>query len=64
MKREALLKQLRQIAKANGVPMEFGEGGKHGFALINGQRITIPRHSEIAEGTAKAIIKQATEAVQ
>lgn len=40
------------------------EGGNHTVYVINGRRIPIPRHNEIAEGTARAIIRQAEEATK
>lgn len=36
----------------------FKEGSKHTKVYLNGKQTTIPRHTEIKETTAKAIIKQ------
>lgn len=36
----------------------FKEGAKHTKVYLNGRQSTIPRHKEIKEPTAKAIIKQ------
>lgn len=36
----------------------FKEGAKHTKVYLNGKQTTVPRHTEINEITAKAIIKQ------
>ena len=36
----------------------FKEGAKHTKVYLNGKQTTIPRHPEIKENVAKAIIKQ------
>jgi hypothetical protein len=35
------------------------QGANHELWVFNGQRVTIPRHSEINENTANAIIGEA-----
>lgn len=58
MKRTDLVKRLRKIAKTQGSELILTEGGSHTKVRI-GERVTvIPRHSEINEITAKAIIRQ------
>ncbi len=52
------MKKLKQIAKAEGVTMESHEGGSHTVVTIAGRQTTVPRHNEINEITAKAILKQ------
>jgi hypothetical protein len=64
MKRTALLKELRQIAKTAGVTIEEREGGRHTHIVINNVLIPVPRHREVAEGTARTIINQAKEATK
>ena len=61
MKRQALLKTLRRIAKENDLTILTEEGKRHTHVTINGQLVTVPRHREIAEGTARSIIKLAEE---
>lgn len=52
MKRKDLIKLLEQ----NGAT--FKEGSKHTKVYLNDKRSTIPRHKEINEITAMAILKQ------
>lgn len=52
MKYSDLIKLLREQGA------EFKEGSKHTKVYLNGKQSTIPRHREINEITAKAIIKQ------
>lgn len=58
MKRTDLMKRLRKIAKAEGVEVETREGGSHTVVKIGERQTTVPRHNEINEITAKAILKQ------
>lgn len=57
VKRRDLLKQLRALAKANGVEYHEIEGGSHTKVEFGGRQTTVPRHNEINEITAKAILK-------
>lgn len=57
MKRRDLLKKLKAIAKAEGLEVEMREGGSHTVVTIGGRQTTVPRHNEVNEITAKAIIK-------
>lgn len=52
MKYSDLIKLLREQGA------DFKEGSKHTKVYLNGKQTTIPRHREINEITAKAIIKQ------
>lgn len=55
------MKRLASIAKADGLDLKITEGGRHTRVQI-GERVTfVPRHDEINEITAKAILKQARE---
>lgn len=60
MKRRDLIKQIRDAARA--VDLEFeslrNTGGHEVFSL-DGLRIPVPNHREIAEGTARSILRQA-----
>lgn len=58
MKQRDLLKTLRAHAKRLGLDLELIEGGKHIKVKIGDMQTTIPRHTEINEFTAKAILKQ------
>jgi len=54
-----LEKQLKKIASERGESLVVKEGGSHSKVFIGEQMITVPRHREISEMTAKAIIKEA-----
>lgn len=58
MKRRDLLAKLRNHAKAIGQEYSQVEGGDHTKVTIGGRFTTVPRHSEINEMTARAILKQ------
>jgi len=62
VKRKALIKRLRSIAKEAGEELQFvREGSNHEIWAISGQRVAVPRHTEINERTAQSIIKFAEE---
>lgn len=61
MKRRDLMKRLSQIAKSEGVDMDVREGGSHTVVRIGERQTTVPRHAEINEITAKAILRQMKE---
>lgn len=52
MKRTDLIRLLKKHGAT------FDEGGKHTKVYLNGKQSTIPRHREINDFTAKAILKQ------
>ena len=52
------MKKLSKHAKASGYEMLVTEGGSHTKVVIGERRTVVPRHSEINEITAKAILKQ------
>jgi mRNA interferase HicA len=54
------MKTLAGIAQANDLPMVVTEGGKHTKVVIGTRTTFVPRHREISELTARAIVKQAT----
>lgn len=58
MKRKDLIKQLEKIAKSRGEILELTEGGNHTKARIGNWMEPIPRHREINELLAKAIIRR------
>lgn len=63
MKKKDLERQLGLIASAAGFELVHSGGTKHDKFTLNGHIILIPRHREINEMTAKAILKQAKSAV-
>ena len=58
MKRRYLMKRLAQIAKSQGAQMYLTEGGSHTKVTIGNRTDVVPRHAEINEMTAKAIISK------
>ena len=52
------MKRIYREADRRGSTVTETEGGKHTKFHIDGTRVTIPRHSEINERTAQAILKQ------
>ncbi|RCK68280.1 type II toxin-antitoxin system HicA family toxin [Desertihabitans brevis] len=58
MKRRDLMKQIAKHAKANGLDVTTREGGSHTVVTVGENSTTVPRHNEINEMTAKAILKQ------
>jgi mRNA interferase HicA len=62
MKKRDLVKHLRAVARATGTDLLFvREGANHEVWAIAGERLVIPRHREINELTARAIIRRAEE---
>jgi hypothetical protein len=58
MKRRELMKRLAQIARAQGLEMRLTEGANHTKVVIGNRIDVVPRHTEINEMTAKAIIRK------
>ena len=50
--------QIRQLAKRHGVTAHLVRQGKHEIWECAGLTFSIPRHREIAEGTASTILKR------
>ena len=58
MKRADLLRELRRRADRLGVPFVLlRHGGRHDVFLFGGERLEIPRHREVREMLARAIIR-------
>lgn len=61
-KKRDLMKMLRAIASAADVELLFvREGGNHEIWTIGGETIVIPRHREVNQRTAEAIITKVEE---
>ncbi len=56
MKKRDLLKEMRKIARENQATFDYAVGGKHDKFRVNGMSIPVPRHTEIREPTARAIL--------
>jgi len=58
MKRRALVHRVRTAAAAQGVPcLLIRQGSRHEFWDVGGFRFAIPRHRDINELTAEAIMR-------
>ncbi|WPF83905.1 hypothetical protein SANBI_001615 [Sanguibacter sp. 4.1] len=57
MRPRELEKRIAQIAKVRGVRPEYLEGGSHTKVRVGERQTVIPRHTEINEITARAILK-------
>lgn len=62
VKYRELIRRLRRIAAEQGQALTFvREGSNHELWELAGERLVIPRHREINEQTAGAVIKRAHE---
>ena len=61
MKRNVLLKQIRELARSRGVVLVLREASKHTVVTFGTKTTTVPRHSEINEITARSILKYLKE---
>ncbi len=52
------MRRLAKHANKVGADMVLTEGGSHTKVVIGNQRTVVPRHNEVNEMTAKAILKQ------
>ena len=60
--KKKLEKDLKKLARSHGATFEFRrQGGKHEIWECEGLIVPIPRHREIAEGTARAIKRSLTD---
>ncbi|MCW2937930.1 MAG: hypothetical protein JWN00_915 [Actinomycetia bacterium] len=57
MKHRDLIRKLRELAKAHDVEVVSDGGGDHEKWLVGSIRVMVPRHREIAEVLARAILK-------
>ncbi|WP_221933780.1 hypothetical protein [Aeromicrobium piscarium] len=58
MKRRELMKKLAALARAEGSAMQILEGAKHTKVSIGQRQAVVPRHTDINELTARAILRQ------
>ncbi|MDI3421844.1 hypothetical protein [Streptomyces luteolus] len=63
MKKRDLIRTLNQMASDKGVSFSLRrQGSGHEVWNFGTKTLIIPRHTEIAEGTARAIVRGAEEA--
>ena len=60
-KRKELVAQIKELALRHGASAQTVRQGKHEIWECEGLTFPIPRHREIAEGTARAIMKKLAE---
>lgn len=57
MKRDELIRKIRKAASKEGVTFDLErEGAKHSIFRCGSQQVSIPRHREINEITARSIM--------
>ena len=62
MKRRVLIRMLRAAAREAALDLvSLRNSGGHEVLSLGGLRIVVPDHREIAEGTARSILRQAAE---
>lgn len=62
MKRRDILNALRNMAREAGVDFSLARNGaKHDVYRLGELAITVPRHAEVNEMTAKGILKDAAK---
>jgi hypothetical protein len=62
VRRKDIEKRLRAIAKSKGVEVTFDEGGNHTIVRFDGTKVSVlPRHSEVNEFTARAVLRDAEQ---
>ncbi|MGH3518927.1 MAG: type II toxin-antitoxin system HicA family toxin [Haloechinothrix sp.] len=62
MRRNELIKRLRQTAKIKGLGLEeVRDTGPHTIFRLGSYTFPVPRHREINEHTAQAIIRRAEQ---
>ena len=62
MRRRELLKRIRDAAKARELDLsEVREGSNHTIFAVGGFEFPVPRHNEINEYTAQAIMKDLSD---
>lgn len=60
MKRRELLNEMARIAKSHGIEFDKDHpvhGGRHDKFFVGGCPVEVPRHTEIAEYTARGILR-------
>ncbi|MBA2373620.1 MAG: hypothetical protein H0V74_05400 [Chloroflexi bacterium] len=58
MKRRDLIRRIGEAARDRGLVWEMlRQGADHEVWSLGGHRITIPRHREVAERTARGVLK-------
>ena len=57
-----MLKRIREAAKASGLELsEMREGSNHTIFALGGFQFAVPRHNEINEYTAQAIMRDLSD---
>lgn len=65
MKRALLIQRVRTIAKSAGMTVELvRQGGKHEVWRVGSRQVSVPRHGDINERTARSILDDVTAATK
>mgnify|MGYP001162014623 FL=1 len=60
MRRSELLRQLSALAREEGLTLVFiREGSRHTLFSIGTTRVVVPRHRDVNDRTARAILRKA-----
>lgn len=60
MRRSELLRQLSTLAREEGLTLDFiRDGSRHTLFSIGTTRVVVPRHRDVNERTARAILRKA-----
>jgi len=62
VKRRDLIVAINKIAKSKGLTPQWTEGGRHSKVTLGSSAVSVPRHNEVNEDTAKAILNQVRKA--
>jgi hypothetical protein len=62
MRRRELEQRIARIARAKGQTPAWSEGGNHSKVRVGQTTVSVSRHSEINEITARGILRQIEEA--
>jgi len=55
------MKHIRRLAQARGLEVQIRQGRSHTVVRVGDRQTSVPRHKEINELTARAIIKYLEE---
>jgi len=62
VKRRELVTRIERIARDKGLTAIWTEGGRHSKVDLGRVTVSVPRHTEINEDTARAILNQVRKA--
>jgi hypothetical protein len=57
VRRRDIEREIARLAKAKGLTAEWREGGRHSVVVVGRAQVSVPRHREVAEATARRILR-------